>query len=256
MTDSPDYLTVPALAGPSVHHAFFTRRGGVSTGIYDSLNVGYGSRDDPLAVAENRARAMACLALPADALVTLYQVHSPDVVTVDEPWAEGRAPRADALVTTRPGIALGILTADCAPVLLVDRAAGVIGAAHAGWRGALGGVLEAVVGAMVDLGAEADRIHAAVGPCIGPDSYEVGADFPLPFRAREEGRFFRPAPRPGHHLFDLPGYVRYRLGRSGVATALLGRDTLAEPDRFFSYRRSCLRKDGDYGRMLSAIVLE
>jgi YfiH family protein len=230
----------------------------VSGGLYSSLNVGFGSSDDPAAVAENRARCAAALGVAAPALVTVYQVHSPDVVTVDEPFPHSAAPRADALVTRHPGVMLGILTADCAPVLLADPEAGVIGAAHAGWKGARTGVLEAALDAMEALGARRRRITAAVGPHIGAASYEVGPEFPAPFLAdgEDQARFFQAAARPGHFLFDLGGYIHARLSRAGVGTIeACGRDTLAESDRFFSYRRATLTGAPDYGRELSAIAL-
>ena len=244
--------------GPHVRHAFFTREGGVSEGIYDSLNCGYGSNDDPARVTENRTRALAAIGLPPVALATAYQVHSPAVVVVDKPWPRGEAPKADAMVTTQHGLALGILTADCAPILLADAAAGVIGAAHAGWRGSVSGVIEAVVGHMQRLGAEAGRIHAAVGPCIAQASYEVGPEFPQPFLTQdaENRRFFVPSARDGRFMFDLPGYVVSRLQRLGIgAVEDLHRDTCAEPDAFFSYRRTTLRGELDYGRELSMIAL-
>ncbi len=241
-----------------IRHGFFTREGGVSAGIYESLNCGPGSADDARSVAENRSRAMAQLDLPAEALVTVYQVHSPDVVVVDGPWP-GEAPRADAMVTTRPGLALGVLTADCAPVLLADGRAGVVAAAHAGWKGAVGGVLDNTVAKMVQLGARKSTIVAAVGPCIGQRSYEVGAEFPAPFLAEDAANadFFAPAPRDGRHLFDLPGYVSRRLARLGVTEVTrVPADTCRDEGRFFSYRRATLRGERDYGRQLSVIVLE
>ncbi len=242
-----------------VRHAFFGREGGVSTGLYASLNCGQGSRDDKANVDRNRARAMEMLDLPADRLVTLYQIHSPEVVEVETPWADDARPRADALVTAKPRLALGVITADCAPVLLADDEARVIGAAHAGWRGALGGVLEAVVAAMEGLGARRGSIHAGIGPCIGKPSYEVGPEFPEPFLEQHPANmdFFLPAPREGHLLFDLKGYATRRLGQLGLKSVqALPCDTLAEEERFFSYRRACLRGEPDYGRELSAIALE
>jgi len=191
--------------------------------------------------------------------VTGFQTHSSQVVTVERVWPREEAPKVDAMVTDRPAIALGILTADCAPVLFADPAARVIGAAHAGWRGALGGVLEATVAAMAALGARTERLQAAIGPCIGPNSYEVGPEFPAPFLAEHDShrRFFRPAARPGHFLFDLPGYIVARLTRLGLAEiATLGRDSLAESEAFFSYRRATLEGHGSYGRGLSLIALE
>ena len=252
-------ITPDTLAAPGLESAFFTREGGVSEGLYAALNCGYGSGDDPEAVRENRRRAMERLDLPADALVTLYQVHSPVVVTVDEPWRAGEQPKADGAVTARRGLALGILTADCAPVLFADPQAGVIGAAHAGWRGALGGVLEETVAAMTRLGAEPARIRAAIGPCIAQSSYEVGPEFHARFVGEDPttAAFFRPSARAGHHLFDLAGYVRSRLGRlilSSIETA--DADTAADPRRWFSYRRTTLAGEKDYGRLLSAIALK
>jgi YfiH family protein len=257
MTDVPPFLTSEALRADGVIHGFFTREGGVSAGLYRSLNVGSGSRDDRTAVATNRARTMAAFGLPADALVTAYQVHSATAVTVGGPWPD-EPPQADGLATDRPGVALGILTADCAPILFADAEARVIGAAHAGWRGALNGVAEATVLTMEKLGAKRTRIRAVVGPCIGPRSYEVGPEFPAPFVALEPKaeQFFRPAPRDRHFLFDLPGYVRSRLAAIGLgAVDVVGADTCADENHFFSYRRSVLRKESDYGRGLSAIAL-
>ena len=244
---------------PSVRHGFFCRTGGVSEGLFSSLNCGFGSGDDQGNVAENRRRAMAELDLEGDRLVTAYQVHSPDVAEVHAPWARDDAPQADAMVTRERGLALGILTADCVPVLLADAAAGVVGAAHAGWKGALGGVLEATVAAMVELGAEPQRIFGGIGPAISQRSYEVGPEFPAPFLEQDPGNadFFCPARRRGHFLFDLKGYAARRLGLAGVgAIQALPCDTCAEDRRFFSYRRACQRRERDYGRGLSAIYLE
>ena len=256
---SPTPLTAECLEEvPGIRHGFFTRAGGVSGGIYASLNVGFGSRDATESVRRNRERAMAALG-GADALNTVYQVHGHDVAVVEEAWEHGSAPRADAMVTARPGIALGILTADCAPVLFADRENQVVGAAHAGWRGAVSGVLAAAVAAMERLGANRRTIHAAVGPAIGQPSYEVGPEFPAPFLAEDGAnrRFFRPSRRPGHHMFDLTGYVAARLAALGLgAVGVLERDTCAEEEHFFSYRRATLRQEPDYGRELSAIVIE
>ncbi len=242
-----------------VKHAFFTRQGGVSEGIFAALNVGLGSSDDPEHVRENRRRSAYALDLPETALVTAYQVHSPDVAVVEAPWEAGQGPKVDGLVTDKPGIALGILTADCAPVLFADSRAGVIGAAHAGWRGAVGGVLDATLAEMEKLGARRNRIAAAVGPCIGRMSYQVGPEFPAPFLAEtaDNARFFLPDPTSeGRWRFDLPGYVVAKLKTLGVGGAeALPYDTCADETRFFSYRRTCLRKEPDYGRGLSAIAL-
>jgi len=251
-------ITSDALDSDGIRHAFFTREGGVSEGLFASLNCGLGSADDQAKVLENRRRAAAALALDADRLITCHQVHSPQAVVVDRPWRRADRPRADAMVTCTPDIALAILTADCAPVLFADAEARVIGAAHAGWRGAVSGVLDATIAAMIKLGAAPQRIAAAIGPCIAQASYEVGPEFPAPFLTEDAGNatFFVPAARAGHFLFDLPGYVAQRLARLGVARIRrTGGDTAAEPDRFFSYRRSCLRKEPDYGREISAIAL-
>ncbi len=242
-----------------VRHMFFSRNGGVSGGIYASLNCGPGSSDDRAAVLDNRARAMAVLDQEPENLVTVYQYHSPVVVEVRAPWAVADAPKADGMVTTEPGVVLGILTADCAPVLFADAEAGVIGAAHAGWKGALGGVIDATVDMMVDAGAQADRISAAVGPCIQQASYEVGADFRSSFLEAGSGndRFFVPGVAEGKYQFDLSGYVRHRLTECDVGSIeVLPIDTYIDEDRFFSYRRATHRGEPDYGRELSAIVLE
>ncbi len=250
-------IALDALKVAGVAHGYFTRDGGVSGGIYASLNCGGGSGDDPAAVAENRARAAAMLGVAPDALATNHQVHGSDIVTVAGDWRHAPRARADGLVTKERGVALGILTADCVPVLFADIAAGVIGAAHAGWRGALGGVLDATVRAMTALGAEPARIRAGFGPAIAQASYEVGPEFPAPFMAQDprNERFFIGAPT-GKYRFDLPGYVRWRLEGLGLAAvAATGGDTAAEPERFFSYRRSRLAGEPDYGRLLSAIAL-
>jgi YfiH family protein len=242
-----------------VRHAFFTRGGGTSDGLYASNNCGFGSADLPERVAENRRRSVAQLELPGEALVTVHQVHGREVAVVDRPWPHGGAPRADAMVTNRPGIALGILSADCAPVLLVDPEARVIGAAHAGWRGALGGVTDATVEAMTKLGADPSRIHAAIGPCIAYRSYEVGPEFPRPFMEQSGANadFFAPSTREGHRMFDLAGYLGRRLGALELSfVSGVPYDTCREEERFFSYRRATLRGEPDYGRNLSAIVLE
>lgn len=256
----PRVLTAEVLEKRSgLRHAFFTRRGGVSDAPYDSLNCGYGSGDDRARVSENRARALRLAGMRADSLVTAYQSHSTRVAVVEGPPEAGRGPEVDAFVTSRPGATLGILTADCAPVLLTDAEAGVIGAAHAGWRGALDGVVGETVDAMAKLGARPQRIAAAIGPCIGQTSYEVGPEFPRPFLAQraENARFFRPAARAGHFRFDLAGFVACRLAEAGVETVeTLPFDTCADADRFFSWRRTCHEGHKDYGRLLSAIALE
>ena len=253
-------LTIGTLnALPAIRHAFFSRDGGVSEGLFTSLNCGFGSGDDKAHVSENRRRAMAKIELEGERLVTAYQVHSPDVVEVKTPWQREDAPMADAMVTREPGLALGILTADCVPVLLADPEARVIGAAHAGWKGALHGVLQATVDAMCALGASPEKILAGIGPAISQRSYEVGPEFPAPFLAQEEHNadFFCPGKRDGHFHFDLKGYVARRLAEAGLARVqTLPCDTCAEEERFFSYRRACHRQEGDYGRGLSAIYLE
>ena len=253
-------IQAPSLAGlDGIRHRFFTRRGGVSSGLYSSLNCGYGSGDSPDNVRENRRLVAETFGRTEPDLLTLYQIHSTEVLTVDsERWVSPGAPKADGLVTQRPEVVLGVMAADCAPVLLADRTAGVIGAAHAGWKGALSGVVEATVAAMEKLGARRENVRAAVGPCIGRDSYEVGPEFPAAFLAQDDANaaFFRTAPRAGHFLFDLAGYLTHRIGKVGVAVEATGHDTLAAPEDFFSYRRNTLQGVRDYGRGLSAIALE
>ncbi|HEY6871071.1 MAG TPA: peptidoglycan editing factor PgeF [Novosphingobium sp.] len=247
-----DILRAAALNG--VRHGFFGRAGGISTGAVAGLNAGLGAGDDPLAVAENRRRATAAI-LPGGRLVSVYQVHSADCVTVTEPWPEHGRPEADALVTDRTGLVLGIVTADCAPVLLADRAAGVVGAAHAGWKGALAGVTDATVAAMEALGARREHIVAAIGPCIAQASYEVDLAFRNRFLAADPGNaaHFRDG-RAGHCQFDLEGYVAARLVAAGLAMVeRLGADTYAQADRFYSFRRATHRGDPAYGRQISAI---
>ncbi len=242
-----------------IRHGFFSRNGGVSDGPFASLNCGYGSGDDPVKVTENRARAMERLDLDGSRLVTAYQTHSTEVAVVEEPWNREDAPRVDGLVTTQPRLALGILTADCAPVLMADAKAHIIGAAHAGWRGALNGILEAVIEAMIELGARRNTIVVGVGPMIGRCSYEVGPEFPAPFleQAEANGDLFYLGRREGHFMFDLNGYIARRLGRAEVKQIqILPCDTCAEENRFFSYRRACLRREKDYGRGLSVICLD
>lgn len=254
-----DAIAAPQLALPGIRHAFFTRRGGVSRGIYQSLNIGIGSADERTSVLENRARAAAHLRLAPDRLATPYQIHSAEAAAVTEPWPAGRGPKLDALATDRPGIAIGVGTADCAPVLLVDAEARVVGAAHAGWKGALDGVLEAAVETMESLGARRDRVVAIVGPTISQAAYEVGPEFVARFDSADPHNvcFFEPSPRAGHALFDLPGYVLARLERIGVGrSADLGLCTYRNEDRFFSYRRATHRGEPDYGRLLAAIALE
>ncbi len=252
-------ITAQELArAAGVRHGFFTRQGGVSEGVYASLNCGFGSNDNPARVAENRAIAARALGLSAEALVTAYQIHSADVIVADEPWPPARAPKADGIVTRRPGVALGVLTADCAPVLMADAEAGVIGAAHAGWRGALGGILEATARAMEKLGARLTSTVAVVGPCIQQSSYEVGADLRDAVLAveREAGGLFRAGARAEKFQFDLPAFLVRRLRRLALgAVACVDADTCADEKRFFSYRRAVKRGEPDYGRELSAIAL-
>ena len=246
--------TIRAGALGGVPHGFLGRHGGVSTGIHAELNVGPGSQDAPADVAENRRLATEAV-LPGGELVTLYQVHSADAVAVIEPFDPALRPHADALVTDRPGLALGILTADCAPVLLADYQAGVVGAAHAGWKGAFGGVTDSTIAVMESLGARRDRIFAAVGPCIARASYEVDAGFlrRLVEADPENERFFADG-RPGHHQFDLEAYVAHRLAEDGVGRIeMLGLDTYGQEDRFFSFRRATHRGEPDYGRQIAII---
>ena len=251
---NPRPIACPAIAVP---HGFFTREGGVSEGPYASLNASLSGADDRTRVLENRARAARSLGADPALLVGVTQVHGAEVATVTEPWAPGVGPRADAMVTSRPGIALGIVTADCAPVLFADAEAGVVGAAHAGWRGALAGVLEATVLAMQALGASRRRIAAAIGPCIAQASYEVGADLRTAALARDraDARFFVPGRRDGHWQFDLAAYVAARLVSAGLAqVATTGEDTLADADRFFSHRRRTLAGGGPIGHQISVVV--
>lgn len=240
-----------------VPHGFLGRRGGVSTGAIAGLNVGLGAGDDPDAVAANRSLAAAAVR-PGSRLVTLYQVHSGTCVTVADPWPETDRPQADAMVTDRPGLLLGILTADCAPVLLADRKAGVVGAAHAGWKGALAGVCPATVAAMEALGARADRIAAAIGPCIAQPSYEVDEAFKARFTgANAANAAYFVAGRIGHHHFDLEGYVAASLHAAGVERVeCMGLDTYAAPARFYSFRRSTHRGEPAYGRQIALIGLD
>ena len=250
----PEVLHASLLDG--LPHGFLGRSGGVSTGLVAGLNVGLGAGDDPAAVQTNRALASSAIA-PGARLVTVYQVHSAICATVAEPWPETDRPEADAIVTDRPGLLLGIVTADCAPVLLADRAAGVIGAAHAGWKGAIGGVTDATIAAMEALGARRAAIVAAIGPCIAQDSYEVDAGFATRFEeAGPANRRFFAAGRPAHLQFDLEGYVAARLLAAGIAAVQrLSEDTYRQDARFFSFRRATHRGEPTYGRQISAISL-
>lgn len=248
--------SVPAITAPALEpfrHAFFTRAGGVSTGVYASFNGGVGSRDTPEAVAENRRRMAAHLG--AATLLVPYQIHSPICLAVTEPW--GERPRADALATATPGLAIGVTGADCGMVLYADAEAGVVGAAHAGWQGAFGGVLEATLDTMETLGARRASVVAVLGPTIGPASYEVGPEFATRFVERDSGYadFFEPSPRAGHFMFNLPDFIGHRLSTAGVGRfENLALDTYADEARFFSYRRATHRAEPDYGRLISTIV--
>ncbi len=242
----------------SVPHGFFTRRGGVSTGPYASLNCSLSSQDAPEAVLQNRARAAKAVGADPARLVGLHQVHGAGVVRVETPWTPGEGPRADAMVSDRPGIALGIITADCAPVLFVASMARIVAAAHAGWRGAVDGVLEATVAAMVALGAQPLQISAAIGPCIGQASYEVAADLRDAVLARNSGdeRFFAPGLQPERWQFDLTGYCTARLGACGIGQVdAVGVDTLTDEARFFSHRRRTLAGGGAIGHQISIVAL-
>jgi YfiH family protein len=251
-------LSSPLLAAqPGIRHAFFTRRGGVSLGVYASLNLGPGSSDDAADVRENRRRAAGYFGIEPSRLLTGYQIHSAHAMTVDGPWQD-RPSQGDAVVTATPGLACGALAADCAPVLIADAEAGVVAAAHAGWKGALGGVVAAAVMAMTALGARPGRMVAAIGPCIGPGSYEVGLDFLEKFiaGAPDAALFFQPGVAADKRMFDLPGFVLDRLHQAGVGQSeWIGLDTYADADRFYSNRRALHRGEADYGRLLSAIML-
>ncbi|MGH6768682.1 MAG: peptidoglycan editing factor PgeF [Xanthobacteraceae bacterium] len=243
---------------PSVRHAFFTRDGGVSGGIYASLNGGTGSNDTPANVAGNRARMAAALGVERDNFITAYQIHSPTVVTAERPWSAQARPRADAIVTRTPGLAVGVSTADCGPILFADPQARVIGAAHAGWRGALTGVIEATIEAMERCGADRANIVAAMGPMIRQQNYEVGAEFVARFHDANAANaaYFQAGERDGHALFDLAGYIAARLAAAGIRRVEdVGCCTYADAERFYSYRRSVHRGEADYGRHINAIAL-
>lgn len=249
-------ITSPVLDLPGVRHAFFTRQGGVSEGIYESLNVGVGSKDDPEAVQENRRRCATHFG--AQSIVTAYQIHSATALVADGDWPAG-PPQADGVVSATRGVVCGALAADCAPVLMVDPQARVVAAVHAGWRGALSGVVEAAIKRMEGLGASRRWVRAAIGPCIGPASYEVGIDFVKAFldQDRANVKFFEPGQTHDKRMFDLPGFVLGRLNAAGVERAeWVGRDTCAEPEHFFSNRRAFKQGEPDYGRLLSAIMLK
>jgi len=259
MAINGDIVRAECLGGlAGISHGFFTRQGGVSAGLYGALNCGLGSRDDPAHVRQNRARVAQSLGAPGGEVMTVHQIHSATALIVDAPFSSAKLPRADALVTRTPGLVLGALAADCTPVLFADPQARVIAAAHAGWRGALGGILEAAVEAMTSLGAHRSRIRAAIGPCINQDAYEVGPEFEDEFLKPDPGNaqfFWRPAPD-ARARFDLPGYVEHHLSRAGLD--VVERRSLCSYEnesKFFSYRRATHRNEPDYGRQISAIVL-
>ena len=249
------HVTDARLALPGITHAFFTRQGGVSDGLYASLNAGAGSDDAAPALAENRRRICAALGVADGALATPWQVHSATAVVARGGWSE--RPKADAVVTDTPGLAVGVVTADCGPVLFADARAGIVGAAHAGWKGALAGITDVTLARMEELGAHRRDIVATLGPCIGPASYEVDAAFRARFTADDTANadFFRPGSRDGHPMFDLPAYILRRLERAGVDARWTGDDTYGDEARFYSYRRATHRGEPDYGRMLAAIAL-
>lgn len=253
------YVTSASLSAlPGIRHAFFTREGGVSEGLYASLNAGLGSADQPERVKENRRRMAETLGVGPDALISCYQIHSAEVVIAERPHDGGERPKADAVVTKVPGIACGVASADCGPVLFADAEAGVVGAAHAGWKGAIGGILEATIAAMETLGADRARILTAIGPLIRQPSYEVSQVFVDQFRSADEAyaRFFI-AGKPGHAQFDLPGFIAHRLTAAGVAAVDdLGLDTYPDEKRFYSYRRTTHRHEADYGRHIAGIALQ
>lgn len=253
------FITARELAAEAgIRHAFFTREGGASGGIYASLNGGLGSNDDPAAIAENRARMARHLQVEPTHLVSLYQVHSPDVEVVTGPWPAAR-PKADAMVTTSQNVALGVSTADCGPILFADNEARVIGAAHAGWKGAFTGVVGATVTAMEKLGARRERILAVLGPTISAKAYEVGPEFIERFKAenRTYARFFTPSERPAHAMFDLPAFIALKAQEAGIGRFVdLALCTYGDEQRFFSYRRTTHRGEPDYGRLISAIALD
>lgn len=252
------FLTTPLDDIPWVRHGFFSRTGGRSQGIYGSLNCALGSGDDPEHVRANRKAVAESIGIAAEQLVTLRQVHSATAVIATEKWPEGKSPEGDALVTDKAGLAVAILTADCAPVLFADSHKKIVGAAHAGWKGALNGVLEATIGQMVSLGSRSENIVAAIGPCIGAQSYEVSEAFKKTFldHEMENARFFAPSQKPGHLIFNLPGYVAARLSKAGITQIYdMRQDTLSNEEAYFSYRRATLRGDKDYGRQASVIAI-
>ena len=245
------------LRAPNIEHGFFTRFGGVSSGIYRGLNVGLGSRDNRDHVMENRRRVAETFNVDAGKLTTPYQVHSADVLAVNKPWEPKHRPKVDALVTNTPGIPIGILTADCGPVLFADGENRVVGAAHAGWKGATTGILQNTISAMETLGAERNQITAVLGPTISQDNYEVGPEFVDRLLDMQDSHscYFKPSDKKDHAMFDLPGFIVDRLKEEGVAAFWTGNCTYADEDQFFSYRRTTHRKEEDYGRQVSAISI-
>lgn len=253
----PTPITHPLLDRPGVRHGFFTRQGGVSTGLFEGLNTGIGSSDDPAAVIENRRCVAAAMGGTPDDLAACYQIHSSLTRVAEGPW-RGDRPEGDAVVSQTPGVICAVLTADCAPVLMADADAGVVAAVHAGWKGALNDVVQSAVTAMEALGARPDRIAAVVGPCIARESYEVGADFQGRFEHHDPGseRFFTAGATTDKRLFDLPGFVLWRLEQAGVGNAAwTGHDTRGDETRFYSNRRAHLKGEPDFGRLMSAISL-
>ncbi|WP_137136081.1 peptidoglycan editing factor PgeF [Rhizobium sp. FKY42] len=259
----PDHVLSPIqspllsqLETHGIRHGFFTKGGGVSDGIYASLNVGLGSNDDANKVLENRRRVAAWFGQPLERLATVHQIHSTDVIVMDDRY-DGSRPQGDAMVTATPGLILGVLAADCGPILFADAKAGIIGAAHAGWKGALGGIAENVIGAMMSLGASLENITAALGPSIGPASYEVGPEFVERFVTQDARfqRYFTPSTKAGHAMFDLPSLTTQRLLDAGIRAENLAIDTYPDQDRFFSYRRTTHAMEPDYGRQISAIAI-
>jgi YfiH family protein len=246
------------ITSPKIKHAFFTREGGISNGLYSSLNCGFGTKDLLSNVTENRNRVLSNLGIENGFLLTCHQTHSPNVLTIEKPWPYKNSPRADGMVTNVPGLVLGILTADCAPVLFADSSLGIIGAAHAGWQGALMGVLEATINQMVNLGSCYDDIQVVVGPCISVSSYEVGPEFLERFlnSSLENDKYFKPSIKKNRKMFDLPSYIKGRLKNAGITEVhKIGYDTCTDISRFYSYRRSVLLGETDYGRGISTIAL-
>ncbi|MCV0427881.1 MAG: peptidoglycan editing factor PgeF [Roseibium sp.] len=251
-------IEADALKLNGIHHGFFTRQGGVSKGIYESLNIGLGSDDTRDQVLENRGRVAGELGVDASMLASPYQIHSPDVISLNGPFVEGQDRKADALVTSAQGLAIGVSTADCGPVLFADPVSKVLGAAHSGWKGAITGILENTVSAMEALGANRNSIVAVLGPTISQKAYEVGPEFQERFTqgANENARFFVPSERSGHFMFDLPAFISARLEVIGLGQVVdMGLCTYGDEERFFSYRRTTHRKEPDYGRQISAIAL-